>query len=330
MADTSSRVPGLGLVLLLALVATAFGRMFPLIGGAVMGMMLGVALRWRFPLQARFVSGIQFASRQLLQWSIVLLGLCLPIAEVVRTGLHSLSVTLMTIGAAYVSTFCFGKLLGIPPKLCTLIGTGTAICGGSAIAAVIPVLQPDDHEAAYSLSTIFLFNIVAVLLFPLCGHLLGLSDQGFGLWAGTAINDTSSVVAAGYAWSKDAGEYATIVKLTRALLIIPVTLIIGFMFRTRHTSSHSAGIVKLGRTVPWFIIWFAIASVAGGFLPAIASQYAHWLAPFLITAALTAIGISIDLAKMRQTGWRPLVLGMLVWISVAACSLLVQRVQGLW
>src|SRR5699024_1537947 len=168
--------------------------------------------------------GIRFAGNKVLQWSIVALGLGLSLTQVTSVGVASLSVTLVTITVAFVATLLLGRLLGIPSKLKTLIGVGTAICGGSAIAAATPIIKADEHETAFAISTIFLFNLIAVLVFPLFGHLLGMSDQGFGLWAGTAINDTSSVVAAGYSYSSAAGDHATIVKLTRATLIVPVCL----------------------------------------------------------------------------------------------------------
>jgi uncharacterized integral membrane protein (TIGR00698 family) len=332
MADRKIQwvLPGLGLVLVLALVATALGRQFPLVGGAVFGILLGIALRWRFSLDARLNAGIGFASRDLLQWSIVALGFCLPIERVAATGVSSLAVTLVTISAAFLSALVVGKLLRVPLKLCVLIGTGTAICGGSAIAAMTPAVKADKHETAFSLSTIFLFNIIAVLIFPMLGHLFGLSDSGFGLWAGTAINDTSSVVAAAYAWSKEAGEYATIVKLTRAMLIIPVTLVVGILFSIYQNKEERLSLKTIRSAVPLFILWFVVASVVGPYMPDAVIHAAHLIAPFMIVAALTAIGLSTDLGKMRETGWRPMVLGLVVWFSVASTSLLVQKLSGSW
>lgn len=325
---------GLSLLLVVAALASGLGRVFPLMGGAVIGILLGVAIRSRFRLPARCALGIQFGQKQVLQWSIVALGLSLPIAEVARTGMSSLSVTLATITAAFFSALVFGRLLRVPAKLALLIGTGTAICGGSAIAAITPVVKPDAHDAAYSLTTIFMFNIVAVLIFPVFGHLLGLSDHGFGLWAGTAINDTSSVVAAGYAWSAQAGDYATIVKLTRALLIIPLTLILGVYYglkaRTETGEEVRRDLRSVLKAVPWFIVWFAVASWCGQYLPPEVRHDAQWIAQFMITVALVAIGLSTDLAKMRLTGWRPVALGMLVWISVAVTGLTVQNLTARW
>src|SRR5699024_11035500 len=145
----------------------------------------------------------------------------------------------------------------------------TAICGGSAIAAATPIIRADEHETAFAISTIFLFNLIAVLVFPLFGHLLGMTDQGFGLWAGTAINDTSSVVAAGYSYSGAAGDYATIVKLTRATLIVPICLGLVAVEAWRN-KRNGGGAFRFRRVFPWFILWFVVASAlrTSGWIPA--------------------------------------------------------------
>jgi uncharacterized integral membrane protein (TIGR00698 family) len=235
---------------------------------------------------------------------------------------------------AFLSAWALGRWLGVHDKLKILIGVGTAICGGSAIAAVTPIIRPDDHDTAFAISTIFLFNVIAVLLFPLLGHLLHLSDLGFGLWAGTAINDTSSVVAAGYSYSHAAGDYATIVKLTRATLIIPVCLVLAFVVaareKRRHAQAGSVGHFSLASIFPWFILWFLVASAVrtAGLIPVAIQPSIHLLAEFLIIVALTAIGLSANLRKMAASGARPILLGLGVWIAVAVSSLLVQWVIG--
>ncbi|WP_373974715.1 YeiH family protein [Chitinibacter sp. SCUT-21] len=323
-------IPGLALVGALTIVAQMIGEYVPLMGGAVAGILLGLMLRSQFKISDAQLPGIQFAGKQLLQWSIVGLGLALPISAVLETGLQSLAVTLVTLSVAFTSAFVFGKWLKIPTKLCVLIGGGTAICGGSAIAAMTPVVKPDDHETAFSLSTIFLFNIVAVLIFPPLGQWLGMSDTGFGLWAGTAINDTSSVVAAAYSWSKAAGDHATIVKLSRAMLIIPVTLILSLIFMPRDRSAAGTPRLSIAHAVPWFIVWFLAASLFNGYLPEVLTRTAHSISTVMITAALTAIGLSTDLGQMKNTGWRPVLLGLQVWVMVAGSSLLMQYIGGHW
>jgi len=329
-----SRAPGLLLAIGIALVALELGRWMPLVGGPVFGIVLGIAVRNLLAPGAQFTPGIQFGGKQILQWSIIALGFGLSLTQVAKTGLESLSVTLVTMTVAFVSALMLGSTLKVHGKLQVLIGVGTAICGGSAIAAVTPIIRPDDHDTAFAISTIFLFNVVAVLLFPLLGHLMHLSDLGFGLWAGTAINDTSSVVAAGYSYSHAAGDYATIVKLTRATLIIPVCLILAFAvaWREKRASKQSGDATQfsLRRIFPWFILWFLVASAVrtAGWVPVAIQPAIHFVAEFTIIVALTAIGLSANLRRMIASGARPILLGLGVWAAVSVSSLLVQLVIG--
>jgi uncharacterized integral membrane protein (TIGR00698 family) len=294
------RASGLLLAIGIALVAWWLGRMVPLIGGPVFGIVIGIAVRNLFSPGESYNPGIQFASKQILQWSIIALGFGLSLTQVAKTGLESLSVTMITMTTAFVTAFVLGRLLKVHNKLQVLIGVGTAICGGSAIAAVTPIIKPDDHDTAFAISTIFLFNVVAVLLFPLLGHMLHLSDLGFGLWAGTAINDTSSVVAAGYSYSTAAGDYATIVKLTRATLIIPICLVLAIIVAVREKrAAKQAGTssdFSLRRIFPWFILWFLVASAirTAGYVPVAIQPAIHLAAEFMIIVALTAIGLSAN------------------------------------
>ena len=327
-------LPGIALATGIGLLALVLGRWLPLIGGPVIGIVLGILVRNTLSPGERYGAGIAFTGKYVLQWSIIALGFGLSLSQVARTGLHSLSVTLVTMSVAFLAAWLLGRWLGVHDKLKILIGVGTAICGGSAIAAITPIIRPDDHDTAFAISTIFLFNLVAVLLFPLLGHLLHLSDLGFGLWAGTAINDTSSVVAAGYSYSKAAGDFATIVKLTRATLIIPVSLALAFavaahekrkLKQTGDTASFS-----VAKIFPWFILWFLVASAVrtAGLVPLAIQPSIHAAAEFLIIVALSAIGLSANLRKMASTGVRPILLGLGVWIAVAVSSLLVQWVIG--
>ncbi|HZY32222.1 MAG TPA: YeiH family protein [Rhodanobacter sp.] len=328
------RAPGLLLAVAIGLLALLLGRWAPLIGGPVIGIVLGILVRNLLSPGERYNPGIAFAGKKVLQWSIIALGFGLSLSQVAKTGLESLSVTLVTMSVAFLAAWLLGRWLGVHDKLMVLIGVGTAICGGSAIAAATPIIRADDHDTAFAISTIFLFNVIAVLLFPLLGHLMHLSDLGFGLWAGTAINDTSSVVAAGYSYSHAAGDYATIVKLTRATLIIPVCLVLAFVVSAREkrkqAQAGSAGQFSLARIFPWFILWFLVASAVrtAGLIPSAVQPVLHMLAEFLIVVALTAIGLSANLRKMAASGARPILLGLGVWVAVAVSSLLVQLVIG--
>ncbi|KRE84797.1 hypothetical protein ASG75_13010 [Rhodanobacter sp. Soil772] len=328
------RAPGLLLAVAIGLLALLLGRWAPLIGGPVIGIVLGIVVRNLLSPGERYNPGIAFAGKKVLQWSIIALGFGLSLSQVAKTGLESLSVTLVTMSVAFLAAWGLGRWLGVHDKLMVLIGVGTAICGGSAIAAATPIIRADDHDTAFAISTIFLFNVIAVLLFPLLGHLMNLSDLGFGLWAGTAINDTSSVVAAGYSYSHAAGDYATIVKLTRATLIIPVCLVLAFVVAAREkrkqAEAGSVGHFSLARIFPWFILWFLVASAVrtAGLIPTAVQPVLHMLAEFLIIVALTAIGLSANLRKMAASGARPILLGLGVWVAVAVSSLLVQLAIG--
>lgn len=333
--DASPRSPsllyGIALAVVVGIAAMVLGNWMPLIGGPVFGIVLGMVLRNTIGVGPIFKPGLQFASKKILQWSIIALGFGLSIQQVARTGLDSLWVTLITIAVAFLSAWLLGRWLGIPSRLKILIGVGTAICGGSAIAAVTPIIKSDDHETAFAISTIFIFNIVAVLIFPAIGHMLGMTDAGFGLWAGTAINDTSSVVAAGYSYSTAAGDAATIVKLTRATLIIPICLILAVIVAWREKKQGARGF-SLARIFPWFILWFLVASAlrSTGLIPESLNASLHLLAQLLIVVALTAIGLSSDLRRMATAGIRPILLGLGVWLSVSGSSLLVQHLMGSW
>ena len=320
---------GLLLAVGIACVALWLGHLVPVVGGPVFGIILGILVRAFLSPGAYFDPGIRFASKYVLQWSIIALGAGLSLSQVAHTGLDSLAVTAVTMSIAGLSAWGLGRLLGVGGKLKLLIGVGTAICGGSAIAAVTPIIKPDEHETAFAISTIFLFNIVAVLVFPALGHMLHLSDAGFGMWAGTAINDTSSVVAAGYSYSKAAGDYATIVKLTRATLIIPICLALVCIVAYREKRAGKSDF-KLARVFPWFILWFLFASAlrTAGLLPASLLPLIHHAADFMIVVALTAIGLSSNLRRMAATGVRPILLGLGVWAAVSISSLAVQVVMG--
>lgn len=323
-------LPGLGICTLLALLAWQLGEALPLIGAPVLAILLGLLIGNLLPLDASTRIGIDFSVSKLLQWAIVGLGLKLSVAQLWAVGSHSLSVTLITLSVAFVSALLLGRWLRLSLPLTLLIGAGTAICGGSAIAAIAPILRPKERDLMLALTTIFLFNLVAVLVFPPLGHLLHLSDSGFGLWAGTAINDTSSVVAAAYSYSQQAGDYATIVKLTRASLILPVCLLLGlFMHWQRGKPSAAA---PWHAVFPWFILGFVLASAlhSAGLLPAALEAQLITLSHFLLVMALVAVGLNSKLRELRLAGARPLLLGLIVWVLVATSSLGVQLWQGSW
>lgn len=315
--------PGVLIALLIASAAYGLGRLVPVVGGPVFGITLGiiVASLWKVP--TAFGKGLKFTSKYILQLAVILLGFEMNMASVIRVGQQSIWVILMTLTAAFATVILIGKALGIQRKLSTLIGVGTAICGGSAIAAASSAIDADDQDISYSISTIFLFNVIAVFLFPVIGHLLKLTDAGFGMWAGTAINDTSSVVAAAYSYSIAAGNFATVVKLTRSLMIVPITLALALLY-SRISSSKTN--FNFARVFPWFILGFLIASVISTLplLPKEVIQALSWTGHFLIITAMAAIGLNTNIKAFRRAGSRALLLGAATWLVVMAASLSVQ------
>ena len=349
-----THVPGLALAIGIAVVATVIGHFVPLVGGPVSGIIIGVILATVLKPGARLRPGMHTASRFVLQLSVVVLGSQLSLAQIAKVGLESLPVMIGTLVVCLAAAWLIGRWLGIVGNLRTLIGVGTGICGASAIAAVTPVIGAVSIDVAYAISTIFLFNIAAVLVFPVVGHLLGLSQHAFGLFAGTAVNDMSSVVATATTYGPAATNFAVVVKLVRTLMIIPVSLGLAAWAGRRitaiegtATSADSAtnppltavpvlapvvrARVNVFRLVPWFLIGFIIVAAANsiGLIPSGAHPGLSATSVFLITIALSAIGLSTDLAGFRRAGAKPLILGASLWIIVSLTSLGLQFATGL-
>lgn len=328
-----SLVPGMVLAAAITVVATIAGNAVPIIGAPVFAIVIGitVALAWT-PTDA-FRPGIEFTSKTILQGSIVVLGLGLSLSQVVSVGAGSLPVLVgtlvITLGVAWIAA----RLLGIAGDLGILIGIGTGICGASAIAAADAVIDAKKSDVSYAIATIFVFNVVAVLLYPSMGHLLGLSQHAFGLWAGTAINDTSSVVAATSVYGQTAETYGVVVKLTRSLAIIPICLFLSWRIGRAASYAAAGGVrthVSFRRMFPVFIFAFlgAVAINSFGLIPADWHPDLAHVATWMITAALAAIGLSTNLGEMRKAGVRPIALGGILWATVGLSSLGLQLLTG--
>ena len=326
-------LPGLGLVAVIAVVAGAIGARIPVVGGPVLAVAIGMVVATLRPMHASMRTGISFASTYGLQAAIVLLGMGLSLTQVATTGSASVWVMLGTLTIALSGAYVFSRILKVPGDVATLIGVGTAICGASAIAATASVTRPHERDVAYAISTIFLFNVVAVLVDPLLGHLMHLTQHSFGLWAGTAINDMSSVVAAGYTYGPSAGAYAVIVKLARSTAILPISLalLVWRTWRGRKGGAATTGRERsFWRAFPWFIVWFLLASLAHtlGLVPPAVDRLAAPLGMAMIVVALAAIGLSARVREMAATGPRPLLLGFFLWVTVGAASLVLQHATG--
>ncbi len=331
MKTITKKLPGIGLAAVIAVPAWFLGTAFPIVGSPVLGILLGMIVAfWKRP--SVFEDGVKYTSKKLLQYAIILLGFGMNLYSVVATGSETLLLMCFTLTASFGSAYLFSRWLKVEKKTGILIGVGTSICGGSAIAAAAPVICADEEEVAHSISTIFLFNVIAAFLFPLLGHLLGMSDHSFGLWAGTAVNDTSSVVAAGYTYSGAAGDLAVVVKLTRTLMIIPVTLALAFYTagQARKTASGpSCQRFSFVKIFPWFIVGFLLASLISTFLPLPAGIYGTLtkVGKFVIVMAMAAIGLNTSLVKLLKNGKKPILLGLICWAVLSVTSLLVQSVM---
>ncbi|HTF51014.1 MAG TPA: putative sulfate exporter family transporter [Pseudonocardia sp.] len=332
--------PGLVVALFVALAATPLGHAVPVVGAPVFGILLGLVLAAAVKPGDDLRPGLDFAAKPVLQTSIVVLGATLSLREVAGVGLGSLPVMLGTLAIALLGAWLLGRLLGVRGDARILIGVGTGICGASAIAATTAVLKPERAQVAYAIGTIFTFNVVAVLLFPALGHAWGMSPQAFGLWAGTAVNDTSSVVAAAYSFSPAAGPYAVVVKLTRTLTLIPIVLALA-LWRARRDAratpvpggGRRPGWVSLPwrKVVPFFLVGFLLASALDtvGLVPTAWDPALTQVGTFLITTALAGIGLSMRWSDIRGAGVRPLLLGGMLWVLVAASSLGLQAATHL-
>lgn len=321
-----ARLPGIGLALSIAIVATMIGKAIPVVGAPIICIVIGVVVAAIRRPSEKFRPGITTSSKLILQISVVVLGSQLSLREIVKVGFTSLPVMLGSLIVCLAGAYWIGRWLGIVGDLRTLIGVGTSICGASAIAAVTPIIGAASVDVAYAISTIFLFNMTAVLTFPLLGHLLGLSQHSFGLFAGTAINDMSSVVAASTTYGTVAANYAIVVKLTRTMLIIPISLGLASIERRKHRAGGAKANVHVARLIPWYLIGFLIVATANsiGIIPQGIHHALVKISIFLIAMALAAIGLSTDVAGFRRTGHRPLLLGGILWVLVSATSLSLQ------
>ena len=343
------KIKGLLLCMVIAVPAWLLGRKFAVVGGPVisslLGMVVGIFLKNRAPFEA----GIKFTSKKILQWAVILLGFGMNLTVIGKTGVQSLPIILSTITTSLLVAFIMCRALKIPSKISTLVGVGSSICGGSAIAATAPVIDASDEEVAQAISVIFFYNVIAALIFPLMGTLIGFSTtsgEAFGIFAGTAVNDTSSVTAAAAVWDgmhegANALDYATIVKLTRTLAIIPITFVLALWVaaREKKTAGENGQPTQNGfslkRALPTFIVLFLCASIVATVASATGIDMAVFqplklASKFFIVMAMAAIGLNTDVVGLVKSGAKPIVLGAACWIAIASVSLGAQHMLGLW
>jgi len=310
----------------------------------LVAVLLGLYVGNVFPLSNEIRAGAKFALQRLLRLGIILLGLRLSLQDVAATGLNALVLVIICISVALTLAWFAGRLFKVPPKLAALIGVGTAICGNTAIIATAPVIEADEEEMGFAVATITLFGLLAVLFYPLIGHLIGLSDRAFGLWAGTAVNDTSQVVAVSAIYSELSLDVATVVKLTRNTLMAPLIILFGLVYnramkRQMSDSATQAAHFEWGKLIPGFVLGFLAMAlirtlgVAVGILPQSVSNPGDLqvaasilksvddISKFLILMALTGVGLNTNLASLRRLGLKPLLVGTCVALLLAILSL---------
>lgn len=336
---TGKLVPGFAAALIIAAISKLIESILPihLIGASVIALFIGMIINHFWKPNDTFSAGLKFTSKKILKFAIILLGASLNIKIVLEVGKMSLCVMAFTLFTCFGVGYFVGRALKINWKLSNLISAGTGICGGSAIAAIAPVIDADDSDIAYAMSATFLFDMAMIVLFPIMGQAMGLSDMAYGLWAGTAVNDTSSVVAAGYAFSEAAGDFATMVKLTRTLSIIPTVIafaLINARIKRKEAGAGRAAVkAKLGLTkiIPWFILGFLALAVINSFgvIPQAVSLGMKDVSKFLMVSALAAIGLNTSFKDMKKSGFAPMLHGFIISALVVVVAIAVEYFMGI-
>ena len=339
--------PGLAVCFAIAIPAWLLGKVFPVVGGAVIAILAGMIITLLWNDKGVCDPGIHWTSKFILQAAVVLLGFGMDLGVILQTGRQSLPIIVCTISTSLILAWLLQKALHIPGKTSILIGVGSSICGGSAIAATAPVIHADDDEVAQSISVIFFFNVLAAIFFPMLGRALGFSTASggpFGIFAGTAVNDTSSVTAAAATWDSmwhlgtQTLDKAVTVKLTRTLAIIPITLVLAlYQARAKNNGGekNKAGSFSFRRAFPMFILYFVIAAIITTVcihfgVPAAAFAPLKELSKFMIIMAMAAIGLNSNVVKLIKSGGKPIVLGACCWVGITIVSLLMQHVMQIW
>ncbi len=333
---------GITLSVIVAAVAVFIENLLPihLIGGAVIAMFIGMIVNHFSGKNSFFASGVRFTSKKVLKFAIILLGLSLNINTILHVGKMSLVVMIFTLATCFGGGYFIGKALGLNWKLSNLISAGTGICGGSAIAAIAPTIDAEDSDVAYAISATFLFDMAMIVLFPIMGRAMGMSAEAFGIWAGTAVNDTSSVVATGYAFSEAAGDFATMVKLTRTLSIIPTVLTFALIqMNLKRKEAIKSGENEKGikanfsfsKIFPWFILGFLGMSIVASIftIPTEIVSATKSASKFLMVCSLAAIGLNTSFKDMKKSGIKPMLHGFIISALVVIVALVVEIALGI-
>lgn len=320
--EKASILPGILLAVVIAVMATAIGKVYPVIGGAVTAIIIGFLARNFLGLPKKFELGLDYTIKKLLKVAIVLMGFGLSFATVVEISASSIIVVAVIVVLGLGLTYLVGRWFGLKGDLPILIGIGTSICGATAIATTAPILKAKEQDFVYAVNTIFAFNVLAVVSYPFIGQLLGFSDQIFGMWAGAAIHDTSSVVAAGYMYSDEAGAVAVIVKLLRTLTLIPLALLLA-IFVSYKMKSQTTEQVKVSKIFPYFILVFVGVVLLNTFIPfpEVVANTTNQLAKFLIVMVMASVGLKASFKDIKTIGVKPFIVGLIASVIIGVVSI---------
>ena len=304
-----------------------------LLGASIVALFMGTIINTFFH-PSWIKPALKFTSKRILKIAIILLGASLSVNTIMSVGKMTFFVMIFTFAMCFGGGYFIRKLFGLNWKLSNLISAGTGICGGSAVAAIAPVIDADDKDIAFAMSSTFLFDMVMIALYPLMGKWLGMSDIAYGIWAGTSVNDTASVVASGYAFSEAAGDFATMVKLTRTIAIIPTVLVfayIGTRIKQKEMQSSEGKKVNILKIVPWFICGFLALAIVNsiGLIPAEVSGVLKGTSKFLMVTALAAIGLGTSITDFKKAGLAPMFYGITIDTLVTLTALVVIWCMGL-
>lgn len=345
MKTVKKFAPGLVVCLAIAIPSWFLGKLFPIIGGPVIAILAGMLAALFWTPNDTFKPGVTFTSKKILQYAVILLGFGLNLSVILETGKQSLPIIICTIAASLLIAYVLHKVMHIDSNISTLIGVGSSICGGSAVAATAPVIEADDEEVAQAISVIFFFNVIAALIFPVMGRFLGFdttSGEAFGIFAGTAVNDTSSVTATASTWDSmwnlgsQTLDKAVTVKLTRTLAIIPITLVLALIqAKKKKTEDKTGNSFSLKSVFPMFILWFIVASIITTVCISLGVEASVFsplkdLSKFFIIMAMAAIGLGTNVVKLIKNGGKPILLGACCWAGVTGVSLVMQHLLHLW
>lgn len=345
MKTVKKFAPGLVVCLAIAIPSWFLGKLFPIIGGPVIAILAGMLVALFWTPNDTFKPGVTFTSKKILQYAVILLGFGLNLSVILETGKQSLPIIICTIAASLLIAYVLHKVMHIDSNISTLIGVGSSICGGSAVAATAPVIEADDEEVAQAISVIFFFNVIAALIFPVMGRFLGFdttSGEAFGIFAGTAVNDTSSVTATASTWDSmwnlgsQTLDKAVTVKLTRTLAIIPITLVLALIqAKKKKTEDKTGNSFSLKSVFPMFILWFIVASIITTVCISLGVEASVFsplkdLSKFFIIMAMAAIGLGTNVVKLIKNGGKPILLGACCWAGVTGVSLVMQHLLHLW